>query len=88
MGLGDDLGLLGEEEEVGGQTGPEQNQTDEEDETGTSHEREKDGAESRLPQGYLGRDGGGLAQAGLEGNRHGMDFGIGVGLKKGKRHHG
>ena len=36
----------------------------------------------------LGRDGGGLTQAGLEGNRHGMDFGIGVGLKKGKRHHG
>jgi hypothetical protein len=29
-----------------------------------------------------------LTQAGLEGNRHPEDFGIGVGLKKGKRHHG
>ena len=36
----------------------------------------------------LGGDGGGLAQAGLQGNGHEEDFGIGVGLKKGKRVHG
>jgi hypothetical protein len=37
VGLGDELALFRKEEEVGGQTGPEQNQTDEEDEPGTSH---------------------------------------------------
>ena len=45
VGFGNDLGFLGEEEEVGGQTGPEQNQPDDEDEAGATHGRGKNGAE-------------------------------------------